>query len=133
MTELELGKAKVVSESQNKKVAIMNFGIFLSEAEKAAEQLDATVIDMRFVKPMDTSLIEKLAVDYDLLVTVEDNAIAGGAGSGVNEYLNQQGYAKSVLNIGLPDQFIKHGTQKEIYQELGLTAEAITAKVQSRL
>ncbi len=133
MTEMEIGKANLVSTASTKKVAILNFGIFLAEAEQAAKELDATVVDMRFVKPMDTVMIDNLAAEYDLLVTVEDNAIAGGAGSGVNEYLNQQGYAKSVLNIGLPDQFIKHGTQQEIYQELGLDAEGIKQKIQARL
>lgn len=133
MTEIEVGKANLVKQSEEKKVAILNFGTFLSEAEEAAKELDATVVDMRFVKPMDTAMIDQLANEYELLVTVEDNAIAGGAGSGVNEYLNQNGYAKAVLNIGLPDQFIKHGTQQEIYQELGLDAQGIKAKIQSRL
>jgi 1-deoxy-D-xylulose-5-phosphate synthase len=133
MTEIEIGKANLVKESNSKKVAILNFGTFLVEAEKAAEELDATVVDMRFVKPLDSQMIDNLAKEYELLVTVEDNAIAGGAGSGVNEYLNQQGYAKSVLNIGLPDQFIKHGTQQEIYQELGLDAQGIKEKIERRL
>ncbi|NVK25258.1 MAG: 1-deoxy-D-xylulose-5-phosphate synthase [Gammaproteobacteria bacterium] len=133
MTELELGKAKVISEinldNTDKKIAILNFGIFLEEAKKAAKELNATVVDMRFVKPLDNQLLDTFAKDYDLLVTVEDNVIAGGAGSGVNEYLNNRGLFTKVLNIGLPDQFIKHGTQQEIYQELELTAEGIVKKV----
>lgn len=133
MTAIEIGKANVTITSNDNKVAILNFGTLLAEAENAAAELNATVVDMRFVKPMDTAMIDQLAKQYDLLVTVEDNAIAGGAGSGVNEYLNQQGYEKAVLNIGLPDHFIKHGSQQEIYHELELNTQGIINKVKPRL
>lgn len=133
MSAIEIGKANPVMTANSNRVAILNFGTFLAEAEIAGQALDATVVDMRFVKPLDHNMIDQLAKQYDLLVTLEDNAIAGGAGSGVNEYLNQQGYNKPVLNIGLPDHFIKHGTQAEIYQELGLDAAGIEAKITARL
>lgn len=101
----------------------------LEEAKNVAKELDATLVDMRFVKPLDITLIDQLAQKHDVLVTLEDNVIAGGAGSGVNEYLLAQGYGVKVLNIGLPDQFIKHGTQLEIHQELGLDSEGILTKI----
>jgi 1-deoxy-D-xylulose-5-phosphate synthase len=131
MSALDIGKAKSVRESKSKKVAILNFGIFLENAKQAAESLDAFVADMRFVKPMDLSLLDDIAAEYELVVTVEDNAIAGGAGSGVNEYFASRGYQHAILNIGLPDQFIKHGTQQEIYQELALDAEGILSKIEA--
>jgi 1-deoxy-D-xylulose-5-phosphate synthase len=84
---------------------------------------------MRFVKPLDQTLINTLCESHDYIVTVEDNAIAGGAGSGVNEYILSQGIAKKILNIGLPDNFIKHGTQTEIHQELGLDAAGIIEQI----
>ena len=96
---------------------------------KVGEELDATVIDMRFIKPLDINLLKKIAQSHHTLVTIEDNAIAGGAGSAVNEYILNNGLSVKVLNIGLPDQFIKHGTQEEIHQELGLDYQGIINKV----
>ena len=130
MTAVEIGKANVVSESNKKQLAILNFGTFLAESEIVAKELDATIIDMRFVKPLDNELLTRIASEYQTIVTVEDNAIAGGAGSGVNEYLNTTGFSGKILNIGLPDQFIKHGTQQEIYQELELDAQGIKSQIQ---
>lgn len=130
---IEVGKGKRIREIANgttsSKVAILNFGTTLLEANLAAETLDATLVDMRFVKPLDQTLINDLCATHDCIVTVEDNAIAGGAGSGVNEYILSQGMMKKILNIGLPDNFIKHGTQAEIHQELGLDSEGIIAKI----
>ncbi|WP_448556194.1 1-deoxy-D-xylulose-5-phosphate synthase [Thalassotalea montiporae] len=124
---ITLGKG--VKKRQGEKIAILNFGTVLGEASQAAEALDASLADMRFVKPIDETLINELADNHDVIVTVEDNAIAGGAGSAVNEYLLSQGRAIKVLNIGLPDVFIKHGTQEEIHQELGLDCQGIIDKV----
>ena len=120
---IELGKGKIIQ--QGKKVALLSFGTMLAEAKKAADTLGATLVDMRFVKPLDETLIDALSANHDVLVTVEDNAIAGGAGSGVNEYLLAQGKAVKVLNIGIADHFVKHGTQEEVHHELGLDAEGI--------
>lgn len=126
---IDIGKGHRIramnDESQKNKIAILNFGTTLAQANIAAEQLDATLVDMRFVKPLDQALIIKLCADHDYIVTVEDNAIAGGAGSGVNEYILSQGMMKKILNIGLPDNFIKHGSQVEIHQELGLDHQGI--------
>lgn len=128
MTQLEIGKSRTLR--QGNKVAILNFGTLLPFAELAAEKLDATLIDMRFVKPLDLDVIAEAAKEHDLLVTVEDNAIAGGAGSGVAEFLSQTPRQSELLHIGLPDQFIMQGTQAEMYAELGLDDEGIVKKVQ---
>lgn len=124
---IALGKALKIREGE--KVALLSFGTMLKEANIAADAIDASLVDMRFVKPLDESLIDELANSHDYLVTVEDNAIAGGAGSGVNEYLLAQGKAIKVLNIGIPDQFIKHGTQEQMHHEHGLDAQGIIDKV----
>lgn len=133
MIELEIGKAKVITETKQDDLVILNFGTFLAEAEIAAKELNASIVDMRFVKPMDLALLDKVAAKYKTIVTIEDNAIAGGAGSGVNEYLNAKRFNNSVLNIGLPDQFIKHGTQEEIYQELMLDAKGLQQQIETFL
>ncbi|MAD54207.1 1-deoxy-D-xylulose-5-phosphate synthase [Idiomarina sp. UBA3162] len=128
---LEVGKAKPVRDG--KQVAILNFGTLLPEAIAVAEAIDATVIDMRFVKPIDKQAIVKAADEHQLLVTLEENATAGGAGSAVNESLAEAGLTVQTLNIGLPDEFIKHGSQNEVKKELGLTQETIKARIQAHL
>lgn len=128
MTQLPIGKARQLR--QGSKVAILNFGTLLPYAETAAENLDATLIDMRFVKPLDEEAILAAAKSHDLLVTVEDNAIAGGAGSAVTELLSSKAVYQPVLYIGLPDRFILQGTQQEMYAELGIDNKGIEAKVQ---
>ncbi|MDG1752529.1 MAG: 1-deoxy-D-xylulose-5-phosphate synthase, partial [Thalassotalea sp.] len=125
---IEIGKGRITEQGQN--VAILNFGTTLAEATLAGKALNATVVDMRFVKPLDETLIDALIEKHDCLVTVEDNAIAGGAGSAVNEYVLSKGRQCKILNIGLPDVFIKHGTQQEIHQELGLDSEGIVEKIE---
>lgn len=138
---IEVGKALIKQTAKAEqdgsisvnKIALLSFGTMLTEAEKAATALNATLVDMRFVKPLDQAMITKLAQSHQLLVTLEDNVIAGGAGSGVNEYILSQGIAIKVLNIGLPDEFIKHGTQAEIHQELGLDCEGIIKKINTFL
>ncbi|ASA56593.1 1-deoxy-D-xylulose-5-phosphate synthase [Vibrio gazogenes] len=122
-TALEIGKGRIVR--QGKKVAILNFGALLPHAQTAADILDATVADMRFVKPLDETLIRDLAQQHDVLVTLEENAIAGGAGAGVIEFLMKEKLLKPTLNLGLPDQFIHQGTQSELHAELGLDAAGI--------
>ncbi|WP_345875221.1 1-deoxy-D-xylulose-5-phosphate synthase [Shewanella algae] len=131
MTAMAIGKGLV--RRQGKQIAILNFGTTLAASLEAAESLDATVADMRFVKPLDEDLIRELAANHDLLVTVEENAIIGGAGSGVLEYLASQGICKPVLQIGLPDEFIKHGSPEEILTELKLDASGILEQIQNRL
>lgn len=128
---LPIGKSRVVRSGS--KVAILNFGTLLSEAMIAAESLNATVIDMRFVKPLDTQAVLAAAEEHALLVTLEENAIAGGAGSAVSEALAAANVQMPVLHIGLPDQFIKHGGQDEVRAELGLDAHGIELQIKARL
>lgn len=127
MQELTIGKSRTLRQGNN--IAILNFGTLLPYVQAAAQQLDATVVDMRFVKPLDQQAIERLSADHSLLVSVEDGAIIGGAGSAVAEYLMAKGKHNRLLQIGLPDEFIMQGSQTEMYAELGLDAEGIVAKV----
>ncbi|MBW8185841.1 1-deoxy-D-xylulose-5-phosphate synthase [Shewanella nanhaiensis] len=131
MTALAIGKGLI--KRQGQKVAILNFGTLLASALTAAESLDATVADMRFVKPLDVELIKELANSHDVLVTVEENAIMGGAGSGVLELLQQLKLPMPVLQLGLPDEFIKHGDSGEIIAELKLDAAGILEQIESYL
>lgn len=131
MQALALGKGRIVR--QGKGTAILAFGTLLQQARAAAEALDATLVDMRFVKPMDEELVLSLAATHDHFVTLEDNAIMGGAGSAVNELLMRNKQCKPVLNLGLPDRFIEQGTQEEIYAQLGLDGAGILASVEGWL
>ena len=131
MTALPIGKGLI--KRQGKKVAILNFGTLLASVLTAAESLDATVADMRFVKPLDVKLIQELAQSHDVLVTVEENAIMGGAGSGVLELLQQLKLPMPVLQLGLPDEFIKHGDSNEIIAELKLDAAGILEQIEGYL
>ncbi|QCR36915.1 1-deoxy-D-xylulose-5-phosphate synthase [Nissabacter sp. SGAir0207] len=124
---LPIGKGVVRREG--KKIAILNFGTLLPEARQAAEALDATLVDMRFVKPLDESLVLELAESHDALVTLEENAIMGGAGSGVNELLMSKRRMTPVLNLGLPDLFIPQGTQEEVRADFGLDAAGIERRI----
>ncbi|SPY76611.1 1-deoxy-D-xylulose-5-phosphate synthase [Providencia rustigianii] len=127
LSPLEIGKGIV--RRQGEKVAILSFGTLLSNALEAAEQLNATVVDMRFVKPLDEALILDMANSHDMLVTLEENAIMGGAGSGVNEFLMREKKVLPILNLGLPDFFIPQGTQEELLADLGLDAAGIVKSI----
>jgi len=131
MQALPIGKGLI--KRQGQKIAILNFGTLLADVLTAAESLDATVADMRFVKPLDVELVKELAGSHDLLVTVEENAIIGGAGSGVLELLQQLKLPMPVLQIGLPDEFIKHGESGEILAELRLDAVGILEQIEEYL
>ncbi|MFM5224633.1 1-deoxy-D-xylulose-5-phosphate synthase [Aeromonas veronii] len=131
MQALELGKGRILREGKG--TAILAFGTLLHHTKAAAEALDATLVDMRFVKPMDEALVLSLAASHDHFVTIEDNAIMGGAGSAVNELLMRSKQCKSVLNLGLPDRFVEQGTQQEIYALLGLDDAGIQRSIESWL
>ncbi|WP_429124322.1 1-deoxy-D-xylulose-5-phosphate synthase [Aeromonas allosaccharophila] len=131
MQALALGKGRILREGKG--TAILAFGTLLHHAKAAAEALDATLVDMRFVKPMDEALVLSLAASHDHFVTIEDNAIMGGAGSAVNELLMRSKQCKPVLNLGLPDRFVEQGTQQEIYALLGLDDAGIQRSIETWL
>ena len=128
---LPIGKGLLTRRGE--KVAILCFGTLHQQASKAAEALNATVANMRFVKPLDTQLIAELSASHDLLVTVEENAVMGGAGSAVNEWLLAQGISLPVLNLGLPDIYVEHAKPAEMLAECGLDAAGIEAAIRARL
>lgn len=132
-----LGQSRVIRQSTfqlaEKKVALLNFGSPLTAAREAAEKIDATLIDMRFVKPLDESRLAEIADHYDLLVTVEENALIGGAGSLVNNWLAARGDSIAVLNLGLDDAFVTHGKAPELLAQAGLDAVGIIGSVNKRL
>jgi 1-deoxy-D-xylulose-5-phosphate synthase len=119
----EIGKANVVREGID--IAILSFGTTLSQALKAGGILNATVVDMRFVKPLDEELISELAKTHKKLISIEDNVVSGGAGSAVAEFIHSTQLNIALNIIGLPDKFGEHGSQEELYELYGLTADNI--------
>jgi 1-deoxy-D-xylulose-5-phosphate synthase len=131
MAALPIGRGEI--RRRGKRVAILAFGAMLKPALEAAEGLDATVANMRFVKPLDEALISELADGHDLLVTVEEHQVMGGAGSAVCEALTRLGIEKRVLLLGLPDRFVDHGDPARLLASVGLDAAGITRSVQGLL
>ncbi len=129
---LPIGKGEVRRDSKRHKIAILAFGSMLHPALAAAEEIDATVANMRFVKPLDVELITYLARTHEALVTVEENVVAGGAGSAVSEALAAQKFAVPVLHLGLPDEFIDHGDPAVLLAHCGLDAKGIAASISER-
>ena len=129
MTELPIGKAEV--KHQGSRIAILAWGSMVTPALNAGRQLNATVVNMRFVKPIDQALIVELAKSHDVFVTVEENVLAGGAGEAVNGFLQQQRVLMPVLNIGLPDSFVEQGTREELLAFCGLDADSILAQIEA--
>ncbi|MBV34009.1 MAG: 1-deoxy-D-xylulose-5-phosphate synthase [Rickettsiales bacterium] len=131
-TAFEIGKGRLVKEStkqQGEKVAILAFGSMVKTALEAAEKIDATVADMRFVKPLDEELIRELAETHELFITIEENAVQGGAGSAINEFILNNDIQIKVRNLGLPDRFIEHGSTGDLMERIGLTADDIVKVV----
>ena len=131
LSSIEMGKGEI--RRQGKGVVILAFGTMLAPSLQAAETLDATVANMRFIKPLDTALVTELAASHDLLVTIEEGSIMGGAGSAVTEALSAAGIVKPILQLGLPDKFIDHGDATQLLAQCGLDAAGITASVNQRL
>jgi 1-deoxy-D-xylulose-5-phosphate synthase len=131
LTSIEIGKAEI--RRQGKKIAILAFGSMLTPSLAAAEELDATVANMRFVKPLDVDLVMQLANSHDLIVTVEENTVMGGAGAAVIEALQAMRKNNNVLCLGLPDTFIEHGIHETMLAECGLDAKGIKAAIEKRL
>ena len=130
---IELGKAKILELKESATVAILSFGSLLDISEEVAKEIDATLVDMRFVKPLDESLLRELSASHDLFVTVEENVIAGGAGSAVNEFVNANSLPIKLLNFGIPDEFPVVGSPEDQKQAAELTKENLLAKIKSKL
>jgi len=131
MRLIPIGKAEVIKRGNG--IAILAFGSSLEPSLDVASRMGATLVNMRFVKPLDADVITEMAHSHDLLVTVEENAVAGGAGSGVNELLAAAGIAVNILNIGIPDRFIEHGSREDCLAMAGLDANGIHEQVSNRL
>ena len=131
LVPLEIGKGVVRRKGSG--VAMLVFGVQLTEALLVAEKLDATVVDMRFVKPLDEALVLQMAAEHELLVTIEENSIMGGAGAAVSEFLARENILKSVLHLGLPDVYVEHAKPATMLAECGLDAAGIEAAISARL
>ncbi|RTL00076.1 MAG: 1-deoxy-D-xylulose-5-phosphate synthase, partial [Neisseriaceae bacterium] len=131
MTAIPLGKGEIRRRGQ--KVALLAFGPMLQPAMQAAEALNATVVNMRFVKPLDNALVEGLAHSHDLLVSIEEGCIMGGAGSAISEALASAGITTPLLQLGLPDSYIEHGDPIGLLADCGLNAAGIEQSVRNRL
>lgn len=129
LSALEIGKADI--QHKGGRIAILAWGSMVTPALDVGKKLGATVVNMRFIKPIDEAMILDMAKTHDVLVTIEENVIAGGAGSAVNTYLQAQKILMPVLNIGLPDLFIEQGTREELLEFSGLDVKGITAKVEA--
>lgn len=128
---MEIGRGEI--RRQGKRVAILAFGTILGNALKAAGELDATVANMRFIKPVDGALVDELVKNHELLVTIEEGSVMGGAGSAVSEYLNAQAMNVPVINLGIPDVYIEGATPKEQLSECGLDVDSIVRSIKERL
>lgn len=127
---LPVGKGEVVRTGKG--VAVLAFGTLLHMAQQAADALDLTLVDMRWVKPIDQALLAQLCANHHSFVTIEEGAVAGGAGSAVLEWLQANGHAQPVLQLGLPDAFIEHGDPAKLLAEVGLSAAGVEDAVRAR-
>jgi 1-deoxy-D-xylulose-5-phosphate synthase len=131
LTPLPMGKGEI--RRKGRQVAVLAFGTMLAPALGAADMLNATVANMRFIKPLDTALVAELAASHDLIVTVEEGCIMGGAGSAVAEAMAAAGIVKPLLQLGLPDKFIDHGDAQQLLAQCGLDAAGIAASIRQRI
>ena len=132
-TTIELGKSSLIKDSQESRIAIMNFGSTLELAGELSEKYNACLIDMNFVKPLDHKRIKELAEKYKLLITIEENVVKGGAGSAVAEFLADNNLNVSLLNFGISDEFVEHGSPDHQKVSSGLGTEEIMEKINKRL
>jgi 1-deoxy-D-xylulose-5-phosphate synthase len=129
MTALAVGQAQLRREGRSG-LAILAFGAMVEPAQKIAERLDATLVNMRFVKPLDEKLVLSLAERHRAIVTVEENAVIGGAGAGIGELLSAAGLQLPMLNVGIPDRFIEHGTRDTCLARARLDLAGLTATIE---
>ncbi len=130
LDSLPIGKAELRRKGQG--LALLAFGALLPVAEQVAERYDLTVVNMRFVKPLDELLVREMALSHEGLVTLEDNVIQGGAGSAVAEFLAREGLLLGLLNLGLPDRFQDHGSREHLLMDAGLDVESVSAAIEAR-
>ncbi|UUC49457.1 1-deoxy-D-xylulose-5-phosphate synthase [Pseudomonas citronellolis] len=133
LAPVEIGKGVLRRQGKAGKVAILAFGVQLAEALQVAERFDATVADMRFVKPLDEALVRELADSHELLVTLEENAVMGGAGAAVGEFLARENRQQPLLHLGLPDYYVEHAKPAQMLAECGLDAAGIERAIAERL
>ncbi len=131
MTTIPIGKAEVIRKGR--KIALLAFGNMLDEALKVGEKINATVVNMRFIKPLDIKLIKDLSASHKLLVTLEENAILGGAGSAVLEVISEFDLKCQSLRLGLPDKFVEQGSQEQLRRKYGLDAVSIVKSIEKKL
>jgi 1-deoxy-D-xylulose-5-phosphate synthase len=131
MTTIPIGEAEITKRGSG--VAILAFGSSLEPSTEVAARIGATLVNMRFVKPLDAEVIMEMAQSHSLLVTVEENAVSGGAGSGVNELLAASGISFNILNIGIPDRYIEHGSRQDCLTMARLDSNGIFEQINERL
>ena len=125
--ELAIGKSQIILKGQ--KIAVLVFGQLIRDVAEISKKLSLTLVDMRFVKPLDKDTIDELSTTHEHLITIEDNVVTGGAGSSVNEYLVDRGYEITITNFGIPDRIVSHGNQNELYAEIGLDRKSLEFKI----
>ena len=129
---LEIGKGRVMHK-RKAKILVLNFGALIYISEEVAQELNATLLDMRFVKPLDTELITEHSKGKKIIVTIEDGAISGGAGSAVSEWAQENKIKSQVVICGIPDEFVEHASREEMIEMTGLDKKGILTKVKSYL
>ena len=132
LAPIEIGEAKLIKEG-NKNIVLLNFGALLHEARIVAEDLDLTLIDMRFVKPLDTKILKKYLSDAQMFVSLEDGSISGGAGSAVQEFCSEENIIIKSKLLGIPDKFIAHGSREDMIKDAGLKARQIIKTLETML
>jgi len=128
MTAIPIGKAERLREG--KRIAILAFGTMVEPAMEVAEKIDASVVNMRFVKPIDTELVLEMVREHELIVTVEENTVMGGAGDAVVEVMSENAVKTPVILYGLPDHHLTHGSREDMLEEAGLTSEGLLDFIQ---
>ena len=129
---LEIGKAKVIKE-EDSKIILLNFGTLIETAKEIAGDLKATIIDMRFVKPLDELLLKKFLLKADVFISIEDGSVMGGAGSAVQEFASKEKIDIKSILLGIPDEFIDHASRDEMLEEAGLSLSKIKIKLEELL
>ena len=129
---VEIGKGRLINEGQSD-ILIMNFGALIETAHKVAQKLDATILDMRFVKPLDRELMTEHCSGKNTIITIEDGAMSGGAGSAVSEWAHENKLKQQIIICGIPDEFVNHASREEMLEMTGLDAKGILAKVEDYL